>query len=256
VPRTPKNDAVHVEELRFRSLPSGAGDEPKLILAGTIFLPAGADHRDPALPGLVVGHGAGSNRRRHEVFCRTACGQGMVVIALDMRGHGESGGEADGPLHQDIVAAADLLRSHPLVDAGRIGYRGSSMGAYYGLRATLNSRFAALALLCPAQADILLQALENPPPPQEMESRGLDARFDVEKSRLYLEDRDIMEDAEGLNIPTLPAHARHDNVVPIDVTLELAKRLSGDTEVIIYSVGEATPPSRAIAACTCASPPG
>lgn len=234
----PHNETIHTEELRFRSRPAGPADDSELILAGTIFLPAGADHRDPALPGLVVGHGAGSNRRRHEAFCRTACSEGMVVMALDMRGHGESGGEANGPLHHDITAAADLLRSHPLVDANRIGYRGSSMGGYYGLRAALDSRFAALALLCPAHEGILLQALDNPPPPQEMESRGLKAHFAVEESRLYLQGRDIMEEAEDLNIPTLLAHARHDDVVPVEVTLELAKRLRGDTEVIILGAGD------------------
>src|SRR5680860_1085688 len=133
MPETVHNTAVHVEGLRFRSLPEdtrGArAPASGFILAGTLFVPAGADYKKSApLPGLVVGHGAGSNRNRHEEFCRTACGKGMAVMALDMRGHGESGGEADGPLHRDIVAAVEVLRSHPLVDPNRIGYRGSSMG--------------------------------------------------------------------------------------------------------------------------------
>lgn len=97
----------------------------------------------PRAPGLVVGHGAGSQAARHEEFCREACRQGFVVLALDFRGHGNSMGTGDGPLEQDVLAAVHFLRDHPAVDGQRICYRGSSMGGFYGLKAQPEAGFAA-----------------------------------------------------------------------------------------------------------------
>ncbi len=95
-------------------------------------------------PGLGVGHGAGSQAARHEAFCLEACSHGFAVLALDFRGHGHSDGTADGPLEQDVLAAVRFLRAHPSVDEKTICYRGSSMGAFYGLKAAPKRDFAAM----------------------------------------------------------------------------------------------------------------
>ncbi len=96
-----------------------------------------------------MGHGAGSRRESHDEFCRAACAGGFAVLAVDLRGHGESAGCADGPLELDLIAAAQHLRQPPEVDGERLCYRGSSMGGFYGLRAAVAAGLSALALLCP-----------------------------------------------------------------------------------------------------------
>jgi dipeptidyl aminopeptidase/acylaminoacyl peptidase len=224
----------HVEHLRLRGGPSG------LVLAATLYLPADAHPGGPLLPGLVVGHGAGSNRLRHEPFCRLACSQGFAVLSFDFRGHGESGGELDGPLEQDVLAATALLRSHALVDGERVGYRGSSMGGYYGLRAAHEARFSALALLCPATDDVLLAGVQRRQGRGSHEEGGLEMRYDADKARSYFSSRDIYRDAEYVTAPVLLVHARGDDVVPLDRSLRLAAALEGPVELLILPGGSHT----------------
>ncbi len=59
-------------------------------------------------------------------------GAGLGVLALDLRGHGMSGGSwSDGlsPLQQDVQAALAWLKARSDVQAGRVGIAGASLGA-------------------------------------------------------------------------------------------------------------------------------
>jgi dipeptidyl aminopeptidase/acylaminoacyl peptidase len=243
---------VHREDLRFRSLRAGdrralgprgvnVGDDVP-ILAATIYSPADAvpvrEPGEPRLPGLIVGHGAGSNRRRHAGFATAACAAGIVVMTIDLRGHGESTGQLDGPLELDVLAAAAILRSHPLVDWNRVCYRGSSMGGFYGLRAAADAGFAALALICPADERVLLPGLATRPSEDELSGRGLAVRIDVESLRTYLESCDSLGDAGDITCPVLVVHARGDTVVPLDHSLALAAALAGPTDLVILADGD------------------
>lgn len=225
---------IRVEELRL--YPRAAA--PGLVLAASLYVPAGAEREAVPLPGLIVAHGAGSNHRRHAEFSLTACAAGMAVLAIDFRGHGESGGELDGPAEQDILAAAALLRNHPLVDPGRIGYRGSSMGGYYGLRSGREARFAALALLCPATEQVLLDAIGDKTGKQESDSDGLKLRYDADSLRSYYLSRDVYADAAELDAPVLLVHARGDDVVPLSCSLEIARRLRGPVDLMVLPAGD------------------
>jgi dipeptidyl aminopeptidase/acylaminoacyl peptidase len=187
---------------------------------------------------LIVGHGAGSNRRRHAGFAAAACAAGMVVMTIDFRGHGESTGELDGPLELDVLAAVAILRSHPLVDWNRVCYRGSSMGGFYGLRAAADVGFAALALLCPADERVLLPGLATRPTEDELSGRGLAVRIDVEGLRAYLESCDSLGDAGDITSPVLLVHARGDAVVPLEHSLALAAALAGPTDLVILAGGD------------------
>ena len=147
----------------FQSI--GGTPTAPIDLVATLYQPApaadpGASPRH-SLPGLIVGHGAGSSRVRHDRFARSACAAGMVVLALDFRGHGDSGGTLDGPGELDLVAAAAYLRGLDAVDPVRVCYRGSSLGGYFGLQAAPLAAFAAMALLCPATEAVMLGALDE-----------------------------------------------------------------------------------------------
>ncbi len=235
---------IYTETLRFRSgAPSDLrrGARSGLIIAATLYLPANAHYREPPRPALIVAHGAGSRRSRHDAFCRVACAAGMVVLAIDLRGHGESTGELDGPAHEDILAAAALLRSHALVDGRRVCYRGSSMGGYYGLQAAADAGLAAAVLVCPASEEVLLSGIDRADDPGEAEAlsqRGLGLRLDADAMREYLARRPSLEAAGRITCPVYLLHARGDEVVPLAHTLAVAEALAGPVYITIVVDGD------------------
>jgi uncharacterized protein len=209
------------------------------------------------LPGLVVAHGAGSRASRHEAFCIEAQRQGFVVLALDLRGHGDSDGSADGPLELDILAAADYLRHHPEVDPARIYYRGSSMGGFYGLKAATRLVFAAVALVCPASERDLLalfsaHASMTAAPDTEVaggtpatgdadrEMPAPEARWDRPALCAYFRSQDSALLAAQVTCPVMLIHARGDDQVPISHSLMLAERLTVETLLLALPGGSHT----------------
>lgn len=92
--------------------------------------PAGA-------PGVVVIPGYASRKENHREFGGMLSALGMAVLALDVRGHGESAGELDGGALDDVHSAIAVLaaRGHE-----RIGLRGSSMGGMLALLAAAGDR--------------------------------------------------------------------------------------------------------------------
>jgi uncharacterized protein len=236
------------------SLHSAGADAVPIVLSATLYLPeAGMG----PFPGLVVAHGASSRRENHEDFCREASAQGFVVLALDFRGHGESEGVADGPLEDDLIAAAGFLRKHPAVDGARLFFRGSSMGGFYGLKAAAAGWFAAVALLCPASEQVMLAGLVN------LENRDTEAtadglrrpradtrpratspppatRWDISKTRKYFLRQDSRAIAARVSCPVLLVHARGDDVVPLSHSLALAGHLAGDATLLALAGGSHT----------------
>jgi dipeptidyl aminopeptidase/acylaminoacyl peptidase len=220
--------------------PHVGGPARGLELAATLYLPDTAD--GSAAPGLVVGHGASSRRSRHDAFCREACSHGFAVLALDFRGHGDSGGTADGPLEQDILAAAAYLRSHPAVDGSSLCYRGSSMGGFYGLLAAVQTRFIALALLCPATEQVLLDALDDSGErcPGATAEGAAQTRWDLSGLRAYFRAQSSLTSAARVHCPVLLVHARGDSVVPLAHSAALAQHLAGDATLVALAGGTHT----------------
>jgi dipeptidyl aminopeptidase/acylaminoacyl peptidase len=235
-------DLVSSTQVTLRSAPD-AGRARTLELAATLYVPQPVARVSG--PGLLVGHGAGSRRGRHDGFCREACARGFVVLALDFRGHGDSAGRGDGPLEQDIFAAVDLLRANPRVDPERVCYRGSSMGGFYGLKAAPQARFAALALLCPASEGVILAALddkEGTGPESGSRSSPEDAppRWDTAALRSYFHRQDSVRLASKVECPVLLVHARGDEVVPLAHSLRLCRHLRTETTLLALEEGTHT----------------
>lgn len=125
------------ERVRFYSL----GDE----LAGELFLP---DSESPA-PALIACHGAGDFKENYFEMSERLAQFGIVALALDMHGHGESGGERFcvdmREWVADVRAAVDYLQFRPEVDRANIAAFGLSSGGTAILEAALvDSRFAAI----------------------------------------------------------------------------------------------------------------
>ncbi len=117
------------ERVCFRSL----GDN----IVGTLFLPA-SEH---PVPVLIICHGAGDWKENYYEMCEELAERQIGALALDLSGHGQSGGERFfvDLRHwvADIRAAIDFLVTHPRVDANKIGAVGLSSGGTAILEASL-----------------------------------------------------------------------------------------------------------------------
>lgn len=108
------------ESVRFQSL----GDE----MAGTLFLP----RSECPPPVLIVCHGAGEFKENYFEMCEQLAQRSLASLAIDMHGHGQSGGQrfyVD--MRQwvaDIRAAIDFVLTRPELDGSRIGAFGLSSG--------------------------------------------------------------------------------------------------------------------------------
>jgi alpha-beta hydrolase superfamily lysophospholipase len=108
------------ESVRFRSL----GDE----IAGMLFLPPS----ECPPPVLIVCHGAGEFKENYFEMCENLAERSVASLAIDMHGHGQSGGPrfyVD--MRQwvaDIQAAIDFVLTRPELDGHRIGAFGLSSG--------------------------------------------------------------------------------------------------------------------------------
>lgn len=87
-------------------------------------------------PALLLLHMAYSNRAAWESFAGAAQAEGYNLLAMDLRGHGESGGEQrfDESLDRDVDAALSWLNTQSDVDDEHIGIVGASVGASAALR--------------------------------------------------------------------------------------------------------------------------
>ena len=115
-------------------------------LSGTLTLPQGAAR----VPVVVVTHSASSPLRDASLYQHLKTmlpALGIGVFVYDRRGSGESGTETAGGdyalLADDANAAGASLKSHPRVDAARIGTWGLSQGGWISpLAASRSSVFS------------------------------------------------------------------------------------------------------------------
>lgn len=120
-------------------------------LLKAVLFPADAGHPAPA-PCLILCHGAFEKKENFFEFAEFLVEKGVAAIALDMPGHGESGGPR---AHLDmdqwvkaIQAVIDYLATQKSIDAERIGAFGFSSGGTAVLEAALvEPRIKALVTL-------------------------------------------------------------------------------------------------------------
>src|SRR5262245_4214221 len=110
---------VKVSEVRIRA----ESGEP---VSGLLYVPKSATAEHPA-PAVLASHGYINTREMQSPFAIELSRRGYVVLAMDMTGHGYSGGIVGtdgfgGP------AALKYLRMLPFVDKANIGLEGHSMG--------------------------------------------------------------------------------------------------------------------------------
>jgi dienelactone hydrolase len=120
------------------------GDNVKI--AGMLYTPDSA-----RAPAVLMLHMAYASRKDWDAFAQRLQGAGFVVLAIDFRGHGESGGAMDWEkMTQDAAAAWKFLNSQPNVDTKRIVVVGASIGSNVALSfAAAEPNVKAVGLLSP-----------------------------------------------------------------------------------------------------------
>lgn len=162
--------------------------------------------------GVVILHGAGSQKESHFDFARAARAYGMAALAFDQRGHGSSDGEWGPTAFGDTLGMCDLLLQH----APEVALRGSSLGGFCAIHAAaLDPRIVAVTAISPAPEDFLLRGLRS--------GSLQDFRFDRTATEPWLESLDLLGAAASLSPATalLVMHAQGDEQVPYAVSEEL-----------------------------------
>jgi pimeloyl-ACP methyl ester carboxylesterase len=104
-------------------------------------------------PAVVLVHMLTRSRRDWAPTAERLQEAGFVALAVDLRGHGQSGAPANpagdlAPMGRDVQAAVAFLRSRNNVVTGRIGIAGASLGANLAvLVAAADPSVRSLALL-------------------------------------------------------------------------------------------------------------
>jgi dienelactone hydrolase len=132
------------------------------VLMGTFYWTEREE--DQTVPGVLLLHQMRGKRQDYSDLIKELVGRGYAVLAMDLRGHGESIKAKDGKerRHQDfevsefaaMVSDAELavnhLREQPGVDADRIAIVGASIGANAALNAAAkNPAVKSVVLLSP-----------------------------------------------------------------------------------------------------------
>lgn len=135
--------------MQTRSLVLAAADGTPLFLR--IHRPALANARRT----LILIHGAGQHGGRYDHLAAEASARGWTVVAVDLRGHGRSGGV---PTHldrfEDYLSDLDVILNHLQLDDRRTALLGHSLGGLVSVRfvQTRRPQLGALVLSSPLLA--------------------------------------------------------------------------------------------------------
>jgi pimeloyl-ACP methyl ester carboxylesterase len=182
-------------------------------LAYALFLPEGE-----AVGGVVILHGAGSQKENQFDFARALRASGVAAVAFDQRGHGESEGALGAGALDDVAAMAALLPPGP------VALRGSSMGGFMALHAGARMDVAAVVAICPATGALLARGLR---------AGRFSFRADREGLRPLLERADEHAAVAALGERLLLMHAAGDEQVPIAISRELHAAAPGSRLVAV-----------------------
>ena len=106
----------------------------------------------PTGAGVVYFHGCGSSRSRYEGIAERLSQAGLVGLAVDLRGHGESEGSLKVLGHDDVVNdglnAYDFLKGRGIAE--RVGLCGASLGGLVSVMVSSERAVESMVLRAPA----------------------------------------------------------------------------------------------------------
>ena len=193
-------------------------------------------------PAVLIMHGAGSRKENHADFARLAADNGFVALTFDNRGHGETDGDLDPTVVDDLRLLAEWLAARPEVDERRVAARGSSMGGLMAIHAgAASDRVAAVVAICPAAEWMLAKDVRRiadgePPAP---DSALAAMRIDAPALAGWLETSDVGEAVQQMGSkPILIIHARGDEVVPYTHSEKLFELAAEPKKLLLLEGGD------------------
>lgn len=106
------------------------------------------------VPGVLFVHGWGGSQQRDLARAKGIAGLGCICLTFDLRGHASNEARFSQVSRQDnledLLAAYDLLHSHPAIDGDAIAVVGTSYGGYLASILTSMRPVKWLALRVPA----------------------------------------------------------------------------------------------------------
>ena len=103
-------------------------------------------------PGVVLVHMLSRSKADWDELASRLQDAGITALAIDLRGHGGSGGSAGAlpAMAQDVAAAVQWLSARPIIRPGGVAVAGVSLGANLAaIAAAESSSVRALALVSP-----------------------------------------------------------------------------------------------------------
>lgn len=217
---------------------------------------------DEGFPAVVFVHGyippaSYQTTERYESYIDYLARNGLVVFKIDLRGHGDSEGEASGAYYSgdyviDVLNAYAALEGADFVDANRINVWGHSMAGNVVLRAVAAKRTIPRAVIWGGAGftyqdliDLRISDASYNPPPQESERR----RRREELNQLYgpfSQDSWFWKTVPATNYLTDVTtsiqlhHAVNDDVVSIEYSrglVEAAEAVGKDIQLYEYRTG-------------------
>lgn len=221
-----------------------------LTYRGTAYVPS---DRDGIFPTVVLHHGFGSMRqeagRLFVQLSRALAEHGIMAVAFDRAGHGESDGDFfDTTVSSDVATSLELLRrvrEQPGVDAERIHLIGMSIGSVVASAVAAKAEFpiASLTLLSPAAVftdELRAGTLQG----RSIDVVERDGYFSFNGSRLgpaFFDDArhfDPYASAAGYEGPVRVIHGGADEIVPSEYALRYREVYGDRVDVSIREGGD------------------
>lgn len=193
-------------------------------LAAHLYLP---EAKSEWSPGLLVCPGFGSTKERHADFGAMAAQAGFATLVLDLRGHGESAGQVDANIFNDVAAGVLFLQNRPEVNPMSIAIRGSSMGGWLAIHTAAHLKdVSPVAAYCPPNEMMLMTLLEEVALVQRGHTSPVitytPPRVNVNSMMQLLYRVDLARAARRLGPrPLLLVHCEGDQEVPVHISQRL-----------------------------------
>ncbi len=126
----------------------GFQTEDQVNIKGTYYPPSNPQAQVPAI--LLV-HKLDGNKESWQGLATAAQKAGYAVLAIDMRGHGESdGGKFHDQMVQDLDTALNWMADRPEIKGDSLGIVGASLGANLALQGgSRNPKVKSVVMLSP-----------------------------------------------------------------------------------------------------------
>ena len=186
-------------------------------LSAHLYLP---ERREGWSRGIIVCHGFGSRKERYADFGERARAAGYAALIMDLRGHGESGGQVDANIFNDVAAALQYLQNRPEVNPLSIAIRGTSMGGWLAIHTAAHLvDISPVVAYCPTNESLMMMLMEEVAMVQRGHSSpmisGEPPRVNVNSTMQLLQRLDVLRAARRINPrPFLLVHCEGDETVP------------------------------------------